>query len=284
MVNIDNITDAEWRKPSNIAQHKVMRDKINEVITVVNEGGGGGGGTVPSELVADVATLKTDMVTVQAELNAINDGITNVQNEVALKADKTEVTLKADKTYVDDKIIEILFGLPIDCSVLLTMYKSDATLVCTPIINAENCTSLRNVFKNCSKLTTVGGIHCPNVTNMSYMFYGCTSLKTIPSLDTSKVTDMVYMFSGCTSLKTIPLLDTSKVTNMVYMFYGCTSLTSVTFQCVDVRPYGIQMFNATPIASGNGRIYVPDSLVQAYKTASGWSTHASVIYGHSAKP
>ena len=44
MVNIDNITDAEWRKPSNIAQHKVMRDKINEIITVINEGGGGGSG------------------------------------------------------------------------------------------------------------------------------------------------------------------------------------------------------------------------------------------------
>ena len=74
MVNIDNITDAEWRKPSNIAQHKVMRDKINEIITLVNEGGGGGGGRVPPELVTDVATLKTDMVTVQAEINAIIEG------------------------------------------------------------------------------------------------------------------------------------------------------------------------------------------------------------------
>ena len=68
------------------------------------------------------------------------------------------------------------------------------------------------------------------------------------------------------------------------MFDSCSALTSVTFQCNDVRPYGSNMFNNTPIASGNGRIYVPDSLVQAYKTASGWSTHASVIYGHSAKP
>ena len=71
---------------------------------------------------------------------------------------------------------------------------------------------------------------------------------------------------------------------MGYMFDGCTSLTSVTFQCNNVRPYGSQMFNGTPIASGNGRIYVPDSLVQAYKTASGWSSYASVIFGHSDKP
>ena len=71
---------------------------------------------------------------------------------------------------------------------------------------------------------------------------------------------------------------------MTYMFDNCPALTSVTFQCNDVRLYGGGMFDRTPIATGNGRIYVPDSLVQAYKTASGWSTHASVIYGHSAKP
>ena len=229
---------------------------------------------------------------------------TATQTALALKADKTELDAKADV----DKIIEIVFGLPIDCSILLTMFKNDATLVCTPVINAKNCTSLYEVFKNCSKLTTVGGIHCPNVTNMGYMFSGCSVLKMIPSLDTSKVTamdsmfngcsslkmiplldtskvtNMRYMFSNCSSLTTIPLLDTSKVTNMVSMFEGCGALTSVTFQCVDVRAYGNRMFYGTPIASGNGRIYVPDNLVQAYKTASGWSTHASVIYGHSNKP
>ena len=98
MVNIDNIADAEWRKPSNITQHKVMRDKINEVIGVVNEGSGG------------VATLKTDMATVQVELNAINDGVTNVQNEVdVINNDVTNVqnglsTTNANLTALSGKI------------------------------------------------------------------------------------------------------------------------------------------------------------------------------------
>ena len=295
MVNIDNITDAEWRKPSNIAQHKVMRDKINEVIAVVNEGGGGG--SVPPELVADVATLKTDMVTVQVELNAINDDITNVQNEVALKADKTEVAL----------LIAQIFP-PVDCTTVAQLYSGDTTVRVSLPINAGNCTNLASMFSCCSALKMVGYIHTPNVTNMGYMFNGCTALKTIPSLDTSKVTNMGNMFYNCSSLKMIPSLDTSNVISMFNMFrncsslttipsldissvasmgsifYNCASLTSVTFQCSDVRPYGSNMFSNTPIASGNGRIYVPDNLVQAYKTASGWSTHASVIYGHSDKP
>ena len=302
MVNIDNITDAEWRKPSNIAQHKVMRDKINEVIAVVNEGGG-----VPPELVTDVASLKTDMVTVQAELNAM--------------ADEAELAL----------LIAQLFP-PVDCSGVTQLYNGDTSVRVSLPINAGNCTNLSSMFSGCSNLKMVSYIHTPNTTNMINMFYGCASLTTIPLLDTSKVTDMGfmfkncsslttipllgtskvttmwYMFDGCTSLTTIPLLDTSKVvnmgymfricsslttipsldissaTNMGYMFQNCSSLTSVTFQCNDVRPYGNNMLNGTPIASGNGRVYVPDNLVQAYKTASGWSTHASVIYGHSAKP
>ena len=213
---------------------------------------------------------------------------TEVNDELALKADKTEVNdalaLKADKTYVEDKIIEIHFGPPIDCSALLTMYNGDTALICTPPINAKYCVSLREVFRNCPKLALVGDIHCPNVTDTAYMFYDCSSLKTIPSLNTSNVTNMSAMFYGCSSLTSVPILDTSKVTNMGTMFYGCSSLTSVTFQCADVRPYAGSMFYNTPIASGSGRIYVPDNLVQAYKTASGWSAHANVIFGHSDKP
>ena len=122
------------------------------------------------------------------------------------------------------------------------------------------------------------------VTDMGFMFTACTSLMSNPPLDTSKVTNMGYMFNGCTSLTTIPLLDISSVTDMIGLFSGCTSLTSVTFECNDVRPYGSGMFYNTPITTGTGRVYVPDDLVQAYKTASGWSAFASHLYGHSARP
>ena len=203
------------------------------------------------------------------------------------KADKTAVNdglaLKADIPYVDDRIAEMVFGPPIDCSDLLTMYKGDTTLTESPPINAKGCTSLKDVFKDCSNLKTVGYIHCPNATSMRSMFQGCSSLTTIPSLDTSSVTNMAYMFYHCSSLTTIPPIDTSSVTYVGYMFEGCSVLTSVTFECDDVRPYVATMFYSTPIASGNGYIFVPDNLVQAYRTAEGWLTHASVIYGHSDK-
>jgi hypothetical protein len=74
------------------------------------------------------------------------------------------------------------------------------------------------------------------------------------------------------------------VTRANHTFYRCSSLTSVTFIGDVVPPYGIDMFYSTPIASGNGYIYVPDNMVDAYKNASGWSTHASIIKGISEKP
>ena len=231
---------------------------------------------------------------------------TATQTALGLKADKTELALKADKTELA-LLIAQLFP-PVDCTTVGGLYNGDTSVRVSSPINATNCTTLNMMFNGCSNLKIVSYIHTPNVTSMSNMFESCSSLKTIPALDTSKVTNMGSMFRSCSSLTTIPALDTSKVTNMGSMFRscsslttiptldissvtgmssmfdGCSALTSVTFQCADVRPYGSGMFNGTPIASGTGRMYVPDNLVQAYKTASGWSTHASTIFGHSAKP
>lgn len=232
----------------------------------------------------------------QTALDAKAD-MADVDEALVLKADKTELALLSAQLFP-----------PVDCSTVTQLYNNDTSVRVSSPINAVNCTGLNSMFYGCSGLKMVGYIHTPNVTSMNSMFYNCSSLKMIPTLDTSKVTNMSSMFRLCSSLRTFPLLDTSKVTNMSNMFYNCSSLTtipsldissvvsmdnmfegcgaltSVTFQCNDVRPYGNKMFYGTPIASENGRIYVPDNLVQAYKTASGWSTLASVIYGHSDIP
>ena len=176
----------------------------------------------------------------------------------------------------------------VNCAELLTMYKGDLTLTETPVINATGCTSLFEVFKGCTNLKTVKYIHAPNVTNMQYTFYGCSSLTTVPEMDTSNVTNISYMFSGCSSLTSVPDLDLDGIDKIFVnrtrnMFNGCSSLTSVTFTGDGVPPYGTAMFYNTPIQSGNGYIFVPDELVDEYKSADGWSARASVIRGISEK-
>ena len=62
-------------------------------------------------------------------------------------------------------------------------------------------------------------------------------------------------------------------------FASCSSLSSVTIGYSSVCKLNYRnAFASTPISSGTGSIYVPASLVSAYKTASEWSYYSSRIF------
>lgn len=119
-----------------------------------------------------------------------------------------------------------------------------------------------------------------------YTFHECTNLKNVTI--GSGVTGIdAYSFSDCTSLASITLPENlSKLSGNT--FNGCSSLTRVVIKNKTkvVTISGISPFIRTPIADGNGKIYVPYGLVTAYKTdkgqvtGTGWSTFANIItYG-----
>ena len=171
---------------------------------------------------------------------------------------------------------------PMDTSSVSNMgytFRNCSSLTSVPAMDTSSVTAMEYMFHNCPSLTSVPAMDTSRVTHMENMFYNCPSLTSVPAMDTSSVIYMAYMFRGCPSLTTVPPMDTSSVSNMDGMFRGCSSLTSVTFTGTVVPPYGTDMFYGTPIASGGGSIWVPDDLVDAYKTAEGWSNHASVIKG-----
>ena len=72
----------------------------------------------------------------------------------------------------------------------------------------------------------------------------------------------------------IPSGVTRLYTHCIYL---CPSLTSVT--CLATTPPTMEtnVFGGTPIANGNGVIYVPAESVNAYKTANRWSNYADRI-------
>ena len=110
-------------------------------------------------------------------------------------------------------------------------------------------------FYYCPKLTTVD---FPNVTSIgSYAFLGCSALTTA---DFPNVTSIgSYAFQDCTKLTTLIIRTTSKI---------CTLSNA-------------NAFNNSPIKTSttSGYIYVPDDLVDSYKSATNWSTYASKIKG-----
>ena len=104
-----------------------------------------------------------------------------------------------------------------------------------------------------------------------WAFDGCRSLTSI--IIPSGVTSIgMYAFRGCTSLTSINI--PSSVTSIGNTaFDSCSSLTSVTVEATTPPTLGRYVFNGT----NNCPIYVPSQSVNAYKSASGWSTYSSRI-------
>ena len=158
--------------------------------------------------------------------------------------------------------------------------------------DTENVTDMGYMFNNCSKLQTIPQLNTSNVTSMNNMFYQCPNLTTIPQLDTSKVTNMSHMFYYCSKLQTIDLTH-MKITNSSYssnMCSDCFSLTKFIIRNMDTIPaldsnafnfcyHFLGTTNSTynPQGLKDGRIYVPDAMVNQLKQATNWSVYADII-------
>lgn len=183
------------------------------------------------------------------------------------------------------------------------------------LIDKWNISSVINIYGlfNGSdiKEIDVSNWNVENVTDMGYMFYTCQ----FENLDISKwkpykLSNVYYMFSNCQKLKEIDLSNwvVNSLKSIASMFWSCYALekadisglsnglinnTYGTFQYCSklatliinssnfLNMSNINMLEGTPIANGTGYVYVPDDMVDTYKSATNWSTYASQIKGMS---
>ena len=103
--------------------------------------------------------------------------------------------------------------------------------------------------------------------------------RSIKSIKNDRVTNIgAYAFYGCSQLTSIDFPNVTSIGRNA--FSSCTNLASIKLassQIVTLR--GANAFERTPIASGTGFIYVPDELVESYKTATNWTVYADQIKG-----
>ena len=118
-------------------------------------------------------------------------------------------------------------------------------------VNLPACTSLyNNAFRNCGNLSDIA---LPNVTGVSnYCLANCSALQTVSLPKCSYLNR--YAFRSCYNLNTI------------YMGTGLSTVATMA------------QSNALSDCSALQSIYVPASLVDAYKSASNWSYYSSIIF------
>ena len=197
-----------------------------------------------------------------------------------------------------------------------SMFNGCTSLTSIPQLNTSKVTTMQSMFNGCTSLTSIPQLDTINVLDMSGVFWNCPALQTIPQLNTSKVTTMQFMFNGCTSLTSIPQLDTINVNNMKLMFYNCFLLKKIditymhlsdisnsynfAYSCYSLTKVIIRYMTKVPALNKNsfsgcyhilgtknstynpnglkdGRIYVPDDMVDTLKSATNWATYADII-------
>ena len=115
-------------------------------------------------------------------------------------------------------------------------------------------------FENASMVQTSAFYHCISLSNLY--------LPSVKEIQT-------YAFGYCLELSSLDLPSLTKLSSMA--FYGCINLTAVTIGGASVATLGGALFS-TEINS-KFTIYVPDSLVESYKTSTNWAVYSSIIKG-----
>ena len=85
-----------------------------------------------------------------------------------------------------------------------------------------------------------------------------------------------YAFAHCSKLETLDLATASSISAQAFQY--CEALTALILRSSSICTLSAtSAFANTPIVLGTGYVYVPSSLVSAYKAASNWSTYANQI-------
>ena len=141
------------------------------------------------------------------------------------------------------------------------------------ILTEEECEiaalELSNIIYG-SREEVLNSIYIPYIA--SYKFYG-SDLTTVNLPECTSIGTST--FYRCTNLTTVNLPECTSIGDTA--FNSCTNLTTVIFGAD--RVVTLMSSNAfdNSAITRTGYIYVPDNLVDSYKTATNWSTYANRI-------
>ena len=175
--------------------------------------------------------------------------------------------------YTDRDVIEARYQYNIANSASF-VYSSAFEYKLVETVDLPNCLYVgSNAFYYCASLTTVSLPACTTLYDYAFRYCGNLSSVSLPNV----VRMSGYCFANCVSLQTISLPKCSYVSR--YAFWNCTNLKTIYMGTARSVVATMTQSNALSDCSALQSIYVPASLVDAYKKASNWSYYSSLIVG-----
>lgn len=136
----------------------------------------------------------------------------------------------------------------------------------------EDVTSIGDfAFTSCYSLASV---NCPNVTTIGYeAFWSCDQLETVYIPAVTNIESLA--FEGCSLLTRLDLSSATQIKPYAFADSGLATLILRSTSMCSIP--ASTALGRTPIASGEGYIYVPSGLVSSYKNNANWSAYKDQI-------
>ena len=210
------------------------------------------------------------------------DNITRIGNsafEGGENWEASDISLPASLRTIGDKAFAYCFGLTGGLTIPsgVTSIGNNAFNGCRNLNSLTLSASLRtignNAFYNCEGLT--GELTIPTgVTSIGESaFHYCSGFTGDLVIPNSVTSIGKWAFNTCKSLTSVTI--GSSVTSIgIDAFSYCSGLTSITVNAIMPPTLGYGAFDMT----NNCSIYVPCGSLQAYRTATNWSTYADRIH------
>lgn len=187
--------------------------------------------------------------------------------------DDTETALQEklalDEPISKDDVVSTIQGIDVAKIMKCDLLKNNVE-----ILNIDTNNDALVDFENASKLN-IYSVYAPLVKIIGKnALFNCISLQSVYFPSAKTIGDNALY--NCISLQQLELPCVTSIGN--YAMYQCFNLKTVKLGANQVATISnSRVFAYTPIANGTGYIYVPDELVEDYKTATNWSVYADQI-------
>ena len=207
-------------------------------------------------------------------LDVMASGIREANSEIVLQEQLIEQAISA----LEDKVSPSLYEQGYQDGYVdgeESRYSIEDALVAKTIAEYHNprpVTIGNRFFSYCYNLVS---IDLPNAVVIGdYAFVYCTALE---ELSLPSVTSIAaFAFQNCTNLTVVDLGAANALQSNVFT---STNISKLILRKTDTitTNNSTAVFNNTPMARGEGFIFVPDHLVEDYKSATNWSVYAAQI-------